>query len=51
MEEYALNSFSDIASKDPVRLLDLGNDAQILYDMISGNANWRNFSCGLRQAD
>ena len=37
MEEYALNSFSDIASKDPLRILDLGNDAQILYDMISGN--------------
>lgn len=37
MEEYALNSFSDIASGDPFRLLDLGNDAQILYDMISGN--------------
>lgn len=29
MEEYALNSFSDIASGDPFRLLDLGNDAQI----------------------
>lgn len=37
MEEYALNSFPDIASGDPFRLLDLGNDAQILYDMISGN--------------
>lgn len=37
MEEYALNSFPEIASKDPLRMLDLGNDAQILYDMVRGN--------------
>lgn len=38
MEEYALNSFPEIASKDPLRLLDLGNDAQILYDMATHNS-------------
>lgn len=37
MEEYALNNFPEIASKDPLRLLDLGNDAQILYDTFTGN--------------
>ena len=38
MEEYALNSFPEIASKDPLRLLDLGNDAQVLYDMATHNS-------------
>lgn len=37
MEEYALNTFPEIASKDPLRLLDLGNNAQLLIDSITGN--------------
>lgn len=36
-DEYALNSFSEIWQKDKLRLLDVGNDAQILYDMVTGN--------------
>lgn len=35
--EYALNSFSDVAKHDPFRLLDLGNDTQLLYDKVTGN--------------
>ena len=37
MEEYAINSIPEIASKDPLRLLDLGNDAQIITDKINKN--------------
>lgn len=37
MEEYALNTFSDVWHKDPARLLDLGNDVQLLHDKITGN--------------
>lgn len=37
MEEYALNTFSDVWHKDPFRLLDLGNDVQLLYDKVTGN--------------
>ena len=37
MEEYALNSFSDVWHKDPFRLFDLGNDVQLLYDKVTGN--------------
>lgn len=36
-DEYALNSFPEIWQKDKMRLLDVGNDAQILYDMATGN--------------
>ena len=36
-DEYALNSFPEIWQKDKFRLLDVGNDAQILYDMVTGN--------------
>lgn len=35
--EYALNSFSDVLKHDPFRLLDLGNDTQLLYDKVTGN--------------
>lgn len=35
--EYALNSFSDVWNKDKLRLLDLGNDVQLLYDKVTGN--------------
>ena len=35
--EYALNSFSDVVKHDPLRLLDLGNDTQLLYDKVTGN--------------
>ena len=35
--EYALNSFSDVVKHDPFRLLDLGNDTQLLYDKVTGN--------------
>lgn len=35
--EYALNSFSDVWNKDKLRLLDLGNDVQLLYDKATGN--------------
>lgn len=35
--EYALNSFSDVWNKDKFRLLDLGNDTQLLYDKVTGN--------------
>lgn len=35
--EYALNSFSDVWDKDKLRLLDLGNDVQLLYDKVTGN--------------
>ena len=38
-DEYALNSFPEIWQKDKFRLLDVGNDAQILYDMVTGNKN------------
>lgn len=37
MEEYALNTFPEIASQDPLRILDLGNDTQILVDTVTGN--------------
>lgn len=37
MEEYAINNIPEIASKDPLRLLDLGNDAQIIVDKINKN--------------
>lgn len=35
--EYALNSFSNVVKHDPFRLLDLGNDTQLLYDKVTGN--------------
>ena len=35
--EYALNSFSDVVKHDPFRLLDLGNDTQLLYDKLTCN--------------
>ena len=35
--EYALNSFSDVLKHDPFRLLDLGNDTQLLYDKVTDN--------------
>lgn len=37
LDEYALNTFSDVWHKDPFRLFDLGNDIQLLYDKVTGN--------------
>lgn len=38
MEEHALDTFTEVAKKDPLRFLDLGNDIQMALDKVSGDS-------------